>query len=1409
MGHLYFFHENTVKKIEVTQFLIRLLLKTPSLRIMQNKHPIFCIIATVKNLFKITAFIVIAVLCIVAFFPFEKTRRKIGRSIASEIRKSGINITYGALETDYFRMATLNEVKISVPVEKAVKVFRFKKLILYFNPFFIFRKKRELKTVFLDGFNIRADKNELEELAGFFPRGTKGARPGVPAVKFRNIFLTTEELNKTFQISGKFQASVLRANVTSGSFRAGVTVANISGRWEFEAGLKNLNFFSVIFTTSLFRNENFTGKVSGSFKDGKLYDISASGRLSSDELFAPSDSAGLRLRNFKSRIKVSKKSVLLSKISANLDGVLISGSCAMSATENPLIKGKFGIKGNYKSDSFSARGITGEVSAAGFLKNPVVRFKGRAQKFLLGQNSFKKCFAALVYNERNAKKISVTDFSGDYNGFVVKGLGFIHGGEAVITGSVAKTVKIRSGEIRLFSTFESSSGIKLHPEIEVRSKNKRYSLKGACDISSGVISLVLREENKSLVISAKVLKEEEVFKISSFTVSGIKNSFALYGGQFKAGKGGFDLNSDFFLAVSGYEDNGRCSIKLSEKNLSVVLKGGKTLFKYGQDFERREFPFTAALVSGYTKVNAKGIIEEYKLKGEVKTSEIWKAGAFTSSFQAGLDGIFFENFLMGDFFAGNISVLPDISGKIKIKKFPLQFLHNEFSGDISGDLDFSDGAFSAEVYRAGDKFKVNGSFSKPAPAQIKVDFGSRDRFSGEVLGKFSGFSLRRISVPRVRVYFKNGFADIKDSEIQLDSKQARIITDIRNIEVGGIKIFADCFFDVDFATQTEISGRLTSAFFNDLFFPLEFKVTRRGKTFVFEKVPGSAAGISGEIISGVGDLDVFFAESVVGVRILPDGKYEILSDKIDLQKVLKLLKVDLQAFGDIKAGVSKSTEKTELDFIAQNIFVGSSINAEGRVRVEGGFIYPEIKLTAPAGFFSSQGFLAASAGQVNNFSIKMENLKLAKILLPDGEIRNFCGNCDVFTGGTFEMPELKGAGEFSFEVAPLGYPGKIKLKFRTVFDGRSVNITGTGEVKDKEFGIYGNVSLAAARISGYDLLMDIPPAGVPVIVPGLLIQGRSVLKYIVGSKPSRGLVSGKVRVVFDGEKTNLEGDLKIKNARFSYKRGGLGLGADKNVNVELKLKFDKNVKWMADNFKANIYGELNIEGPPFLVNGKLSTNQGSLCYLGKTLSVDFAEVEFVNNKSFLTLKAEAPIRRKSAVPPFDEVEDTVMVDIKHSPLNALDINLTSKEFSPKTRDYHLLPGGNAGLSDIESIKKEIAKIVDSSFISPIFSEVFQEAGLADEVKVEVPAFEKITDAENKLSALDMADRMNLYMGKSFGRMHLGYNIEFMRNVSSLDLRHGIEVMYRIKGSNVLKAVYMPDEEGEGRKYLGIERHIRF
>ncbi|MBU3956052.1 translocation/assembly module TamB, partial [bacterium] len=253
--------------------------------------------------------------------------------------------------------------------------------------------------------------------------------------------------------------------------------------------------------------------------------------------------------------------------------------------------------------------------------------------------------------------------------------------------------------------------------------------------------------------------------------------------------------------------------------------------------------------------------------------------------------------------------------------------------------------------------------------------------------------------------------------------------------------------------------------------------------------------------------------------------------------------------------------------------------------------------------------------------------------------------------------------------------------------------------------------------------------------------------------------------------------------------------------------------WVADRFNADIYGSIHINGPPYEVNGKISSNRGRLTYLGKNLNIDFAEVDIAKNKIFLTLQAEAAVSRKNPNPPFEDIPDTIRVDIKHSPLESLDINLRSREFSEKTsgeQAYQMITGvPSATGGDIEFMKNEIAKMVDSSVINPFLSEIVRETGIVDDIRLDASAFAKISNTENKLDALNVADKMNLYMGKSFGRMYFGYNVEFMKEVSSLQLYHGFEIIYRIKGNNILRAVYQPDETGEGRKYLGVEKRIRF
>ncbi|HLD29184.1 MAG TPA: hypothetical protein VJC03_02495, partial [bacterium] len=77
--------------------------------------------------------------------------------------------------------------------------------------------------------------------------------------------------------------------------------------------------------------------------------------------------------------------------------------------------------------------------------------------------------------------------------------------------------------------------------------------------------------------------------------------------------------------------------------------------------------------------------------------------------------------------------------------------------------------------------------------------------------------------------------------------------------------------------------------------------------------------------------------------------------------------------------------------------------------------------------------------------------------------------------------------------------------------------------------------------------------------------------------------------------------------------------------------------------------------------------------------------------------------------------------------------------------------------------------------------------------------------------LSIAEGTEIHLEKNIGgKMFWGYNIRFMESILSQDklqLRHELELLYRLKGSQFLKS--RMELERKGEKYLGIEQQFRF
>ncbi len=1400
-----------------------------------------------KTLLKIIALAVAVVLAFFAFFPFETMTAKIASAVSSKIAASGADISYGEIESDFFRTVTLSDVTVNI---SPAPTLNFKKVTLYFPIFFVLRKGVSPRKIALEGSEITSASSELLKLF----KESKGAVSGIflPTVFFRDVRVILKDYKRAFRFNGRLDDGHLRVHVRSGSFSASARADRETRNfWKIKCSVKNMDFFSVFLATPSLKKENFTGTIKTVFTGGKLKNTEIKGVVRADSMvfqgmsFPPGKR--FKIADFKSVLTVSEGSAEFSGASGDCGNLRLQGFMKINSLYNePLADGSFKVSGKLCFGDICFDGTDASVSVKGFLKNPVFRIKGSAENFKKGSLKLKNLIAEASYNDRNSRCFRIDSFDGQWGDFDIDGAGRVEKGALFMHGGISGVFERGKNSLKLNAPYELGKKFKAHPEIEAVLHGRKLSVKGDVlySVDAGTADVKLADLSGNNVFTAKLVKENGNVVVSRALLKTPEGAVELTDGivKTKTTPRGFSFASSFASSMSFFDDSGKCALSYSEGKLDAFLEGKKAFLKYGQFPEKRKIAFA---LEGKTISGGFNVSGKYS-DGDLKGSAF--AGNFKTDFSVSGGSVSLTDMSCGEFAGGELILSQSISGNLFVKDYPLKIKALKMDDKISASVKIKEGVFDAEV--SGENFskKISGTVSAQGlsvlninipdagsassavagapgraesvssavadtPLKVRRGGGRKDFLSGDFKLLMSGFRAKELIIPRALIRAGGGHAEFFDLLLDIERSEARGRVQVRNIKQGFANIFANSIFEIDYSSGVRVSGKAADVFINSFYMPFEFDILIRSGETVFSRPNLAANGVEGVLSSSGGALDIFTNGSRISARLAPGGVWNLKTGRFGIQKILKLFNADIEAFGDMKMELDSSAKGYKLSFESPDIYMGTRISMRGSVSFDGDFIYPDVRIDAGEGFFQTSGYIAATAEQVNKFSILANDVKIPMIQTSFGEIRNFSASGEILAGGTYEMPGISGKIISAFRVKHKGYPETVDFSLDAHASGGKIIMSSTGIVKGANFKLSGEALLGSGGLKNYGIHLYLPEKGVPVVVPGLLIERKKAIKYIFGAAPSRGKVSGSLSLTSDGETVSLDGLLKIKDARFSYKSDKWKASGGPLPDMNVTLVFDRNVEWVSDKFKADIYGSINIKGPPYEVNGKISSSRGRLTYLGKNLNIDFAEVDIAKNKIFLTLQAEAAVSRKNPNPPFEDIPDTIKVDINHSPLEALDINLGSVEFSEKTsgeQAYQMITGvPSATGGDIEFMKNEIAKMIDSSIINPFFSEIVRETGIADDVRLDVSAFAKMSDTEDKLGALDVADNVNLYMGKSFGRMYLGYNVEFMKDISSLQLFHGFEIIYRIRGGNILKAVYQPDENGEGRKYLGLEKRIRF
>ena len=360
----------------------------------------------------------------------------------------------------------------------------------------------------------------------------------------------------------------------------------------------------------------------------------------------------------------------------------------------------------------------------------------------------------------------------------------------------------------------------------------------------------------------------------------------------------------------------------------------------------------------------------------------------------------------------------------------------------------------------------------------------------------------------------------------------------------------------------------------------------------------------------------------------------------------------------------------------------------------------------------------------------------------------------------------------------------------------------SGKIGDGYLNIAGNVRIENYSLKEFDVeLATSRNVGINLSIMGFIPKGKPKMRLHI----------------YGDEKIHyLDGEIELVNTHFTYppqKTNGGG-GKDifeidffKNAIWNLEIRAGDNT-WYENNLvTANITGGLEFKGREenFRVTGTVEALKGDVEYMGVEFKILHAVLAFHDNVAYLEGKGETKkeddiitlviekTRLKDIKPKFYSQQNPEMSQEK-----VIGLLIYGKDFSDPQQDALYKEDLN------KFLLREMFKLVDANLSSRFIRPILKDVGLdelVDVVKVKTMIIEKSTSPEESI-----LEGSQLTFGKYFtNRVYVSYTTLFKAGLANkLELKHRVELEYRIQGSKFLK-MRMDSEE----KFMGIENQIRF
>ncbi|MDR3275528.1 MAG: translocation/assembly module TamB [Endomicrobium sp.] len=374
----------------------------------------------------------------------------------------------------------------------------------------------------------------------------------------------------------------------------------------------------------------------------------------------------------------------------------------------------------------------------------------------------------------------------------------------------------------------------------------------------------------------------------------------------------------------------------------------------------------------------------------------------------------------------------------------------------------------------------------------------------------------------------------------------------------------------------------------------------------------------------------------------------------------------------------------------------------------------------------------------------------------------------------------------------------------------------------------GQLKLDNFHIKDFNIRIFTNKKGIFLRVPQLPIPSFIGSKFLFNDY-STGEPCFDIELQGTPQKNKISGWISIENTRFTFP--GILLNKDKdsfifaNTEFDLELRSARNTRFENSFISTLINGSLYIKGSSdnLKVNGTIETSNGIIDYLGLKFDILDAKIEIIDeNQIYITAEGE------TAVPLNDGNEfETVKLIIEKSKIS--DLSEKSVKFSSKDnpnmdsqKAFERVMGldsiGQSTISKLETasnsvIKQRALRLIDQTLTTPLVRTILRRTKFVDNLRVSyVQTNFDISEEENPtFISLLLGTKYSLEKNLT-NQFLLGYSLTFDDFERKFDLRHEVEMRFKLANNLFLNGSYELESETQFRRperRLMLNHQIRF